>query len=88
MNVVVQLTFESSDAAASFLEAAAAAAGPEALKIEPTWTNSRGETFRLRDMPTSYLRNVLKFAQHMGYSHGPGCGLEQAIRRELARRTD
>ena len=89
--VRVTLDFEDAETAASFLRKRTKVASDT---VEPTWTNSRGETFRLRDMPTPYLRNLTKFAWRMvadcayAPSKGPGSGLIAAIRRELERRTD
>lgn len=55
---------------------------------EPTWTSSNGETTRLRDLPTTYLSNVRRFAARMvAPASDHGSGLLDAIDTELARRS-
>lgn len=54
----------------------------DAQPVEPTWTNSNGETMRLRDMPTPYLYNVLDLLER----HSLARGLYNAIWTELSRR--
>ena len=63
------------------------------MPVEPTWTSAMGKTYRLRDMPTRYLRNIEAKAQRMAGSvyeepEGAASGLVRAIRLELQRRED
>jgi hypothetical protein len=65
----------------------------QATAIEPTWTSSDGRTFRLYDLPTPYLANILRFADRMAVFSSDnksmrGTGLADAVYRELATRTD
>lgn len=59
-----------------------------ARQAEPTWTSTDGETHRVSEMPTRYLKNVAALLARRGLSSGPGCGLYDAIQRELETRQD
>lgn len=57
--------------------------------VEPTYTNARGQTFRLKDMPTPYLMNILGLLHERNLDNGPGAhgsGEATSIRAELRER--
>ncbi len=59
----------------------------ERAPVEPTWTNSKGETMRIADMPTKYLVNVANLLHTHGLGRfGTHGGLARAITRELQER--
>lgn len=59
------------------------ATGTRSAAVVPTWTNSNGDTMRLCDMPTPYLRNCLTFALRMNAGYSAGSGLATALENEL-----
>jgi hypothetical protein len=54
----------------------------------PTWTDSKGRTHRIIEMPTPYLVNVLDLIDGTFGRQGRGSGLSKVIRDELQRRAD
>lgn len=53
----------------------------------PTWTDSKGRTHQIGEMPTPYIVNCISLLRGKGVtSVGPGSGILNALRDELAER--
>lgn len=82
-----------SDAIAALQDELAVLRNPGDAPVAPTYTDSKGRTHRLADMPIRYLVNVLELLAQHGLDTSTarasrGTGLATAIRDELQLRSD